>query len=169
MEVILKANELLNGNHHLLNIIFSYLGQSQSAKVLKELTNDEDMNAEINGRLDFTNLSPLYPSIYFTMRRWSNRVYNVRKYDVLNIPRFKVDCLQIEDDVDCERCNKLLTYPERENYEGYCEYCYGKVYKMLDGLDEVDRAYKMCCIREDGGSEPDTEPDDEWWSETDED
>jgi len=59
MDIIIKANELLNGNHHLLNIIFSYLGQSQSAKVLKELTNDEDMNAEINGRLDFTNLSAL--------------------------------------------------------------------------------------------------------------
>jgi len=157
MDILLQADKYLNGNHHLLNIIFSYLGESPSAKVMKELTNDEDMNAEINGRLDFTNLSPLYPSIYFTMRRWSNRVYNVRKYDVLNIPRYKVDCLQIEDDVDCERCNKLLTYPERENYGEYCEKCYGWVYKMRSESDEETEPEP----------DEDTDDSDEW--ETDED
>ena len=103
------------------------------------------------------------------MRMWSNTMYKFKKYTPLHIPRFKVDVLHIEDDVDCDRCNKLLTYPERENYEGYCEYCYGKVYKMLDGLDEADRAYRQSIIREDGGSDNETETEDEWGSETDED
>jgi hypothetical protein len=82
-------------------------------------------------------------------------MYKFKKYTPLPIPRFKVDVLHIEDDVDCERCAKLLTYPERENYGGYCEYCYGKVYKMGSESDEEP--------------EPDTDDSDEWGSETDED
>jgi hypothetical protein len=138
MEIILKADKLLNGNYHLLNHIFSYLGQSPSAKVIDELINDNEMNEEINGRLYFTNHSPLYPSVYFTMRNWSNNslVYKCKKYTPLFIPRFKVDILHIEDDVDCERCNKLMTYPEREFYKEYCEMCYGKTYKMGRESDE---------------------------------
>jgi hypothetical protein len=77
----------------------------------------------------------------------------MKKYTPLNIPRFKVEVCAIEDGVDCERCNKLLTYPERENYDGYCEYCYGKVHHLGRESDE----------------EPDTDDSDEWGSETDED
>ena len=148
MDILIKADNYLNGNHHLLNIIFSYLGESPSAKVMKELTNDEDMNAELNERFFFKGLS--HPNLYFQMRMWSNTMYKFKKYTPLPIPRFKVDVLHIEDDVDCERCNKLLTYPERNFYEGYCEYCYGKRYNM--------------------GRESDEEPDtDDSESETDED
>ena len=154
MEVILKADKYLNGNHHLLNIIFSYLGQSPSGKVMTELIGDEDMNAEMNERFFFRGLS--HPSLYFQMRMWSNTMYKFKKYTPLPIPRFKVDVLHIEDDVDCERCNKLLTYPERENYDGYCEYCYGKVHHLGRESDEER-------------SEPDTDDSDEWGSETDED
>jgi len=133
MDIIIKADKYLNGNHHLLNIIFSYLGESPSAKVMKELTNDEDMNAEING--SFFKRFP-FPKLYFTMRNCSNRDFRPKKYTPFNIPRFKVDVLEIEDDVDCERCERLLTYPERENYGGYCEKCYGRVFGMGRDSDE---------------------------------
>jgi len=148
MDILLQADKYLNGNHHLLNIIFSYLGESPSAKVMKELTNDEDMNADIASGL----FGGTFPLTYFQMRSFC-RGYSgmrMRKYTPFNIPRFKVDVLAIEDDVDCERCNKLLNYPERENYCGYCEKCYGKVFGMGGESDD----------------EPDTETDED---ETDED
>jgi hypothetical protein len=51
----------------------------------------------------------------------------MKKYTPLNIPRFKLELYPNEDDKLCERCSNLLTYPERENYDGYCEPCYNKV------------------------------------------
>ena len=139
MDILTKADKYLNGNHHLLNIIFSYLGQSPSAKVMTELIGDEDMNAELNERYFFKGLS--HPNLYFSMRNWSNTMYMFKKYTPLPIPRFKVDVLHIEDDVDCDRCNKLLTYPERENYGGYCEKCYGKVNKF-GGMCDEEKEYR---------------------------
>ena len=158
MDIIIKADKYLNGNHHLLNIIFSYLGESPSAKVMKELTNDEDIYDEGYTNYIFREFRLPFPRAYFKIRDvWVSRGWRFcKKYTPLHIPRFKVDCLQIEDDVDCERCAKLLTYQEREHYEGYCEYCYGKVYKM--GGCESDEE-----------PEPDTDDSDEWGSETDED
>jgi len=151
MDIIIKADKYLNGNHHLLNIIFSYLGQSPSAKVIGELTNDEDMNVDIASGL----FGATYPTIYFSMRRFGMGYTSLRmrKYSPFNIPRFKVDVLAIEDDVDCERCNKLLDYTERENYGGYCEKCYGKVFGMGRWSDD----------------EPDTETDEDETDEDDED
>jgi hypothetical protein len=151
MDIIIKADKYLNGNPHLLNIIFSYLGESPSAKVINELVGDEDIMLIFNKSLLMK--SEWFSPQYFFSRHLYHYLSNTPKYSPLFIPRFKVDCLQIEDDVDCERCNKLLTYPERENYEGYCEYCYGKKYKMGSESDE----------------EPDTDDSDEWGSETDED
>jgi hypothetical protein len=55
-----------------------------------------------------------------------------KKYTPFDIPRYKVDVLGIEDDVDCERCYKLLTYTERDFYDGYCEACYDKVHHLGD-------------------------------------
>jgi hypothetical protein len=158
MDIIIKADKYLNGNHYLLNIIFSYLGQSPSAKVIGELTNDGEMNAVLNKSWYYRELS--YPQLYFRMRKFSFLDGNWRwfkQYTPLSIPRFKVDVLSIEDDVDCERCNRLLNYNERENYGGYCEYCYGKVHHLGRESDEEP--------------EPDTDTDDsdEWGSETDED
>lgn len=149
MEVILKADKYLNGNHHLLNIIFSYLGQSPSAKVIGELTNDEDIqHAYANSYL---MRNEWFSPQYFFSRHISCIMSKTKKYTPLNIPRFKVDVLQIDDDVLCERCMKLLNYTERDHYGGYCEYCYGKVHHLGRDSDE----------------EPDTT--DEWGSETDED
>jgi len=152
MEVILKADKYLNGNHHLLNIIFSYLGLSQSANVLSELTNDEDLNEVIASGL----FGDTFPRTYFNMRRYGFGYSGMRmkKYTPLNIPRFKVEVCAIEDGVDCERCNKLLNHTERENYDGYCEYCYGKVHHLGRNSDD---------------EQSETDDSDEWGSETDED
>jgi hypothetical protein len=148
MDIIIKADKLLNGNNHLLNIIFSYLGQSPSANVMNEIFQDEDIQHAFNS--NWLMKCDWFSPQYFFARQISSHLSKVKKYAPLNIPRFKVDVLAIEDDVDCERCSALLTYPERENYGGYCENCYGKVYKM--------------------GRESDEEPDtDDSESETDED
>jgi len=56
--------------------------------------------------------------------------------------------------VDCERCNNLLNHTERENYGGYCEYCYGKVHHLGRNSDD---------------EQSETDDSDEWGSETDED
>jgi len=135
MDILLQADKYLNGNHHLLNIIFSYLGDSPSAKVMEELTNDEELDADIASGL----FGASFPQTYFNMRDFGMGYISLRymrKYSPFNIPRFKVDVLAIEDDVDCERCNKLLNYTERENYGGYCEKCYGKVNKFGGMCDE---------------------------------
>ena len=120
--------KLYLADYSLLNIIFSYLGHSPSGKVLSELTNDEDLNEVIASGL----FSDTFPRTYFNMRRYGFGYSGMRmkKYTPLNIPRFKVEVCAIEDDVDCERCNKLLNYTERENYDGYCERCYGKVHHI---------------------------------------
>ena len=137
MDILIKADNYLNGNHHLLNIIFSYLGESPSAKVIGELIGlgEEMKDVWFNTHI-FTNNPPILPKLYFSMRKNWRINYKIKKYEILNVPRFKVDVLGIEDDVDCERCNKLLTYPERNFYEGYCEYCYGKRYNMGRESDE---------------------------------
>jgi hypothetical protein len=149
MEVILKADKYLNGNHHLLNIIFSYLGQSPSAKVMSELTNDEDLNEVIESGL-FGNP---FPRTYFQMRlyAWGYCGMRMKKYTPLSIPRFKVEVCAIDDGNLCERCTNLLNFTERENYGGYCERCYAKVHHIGQYRDY----------------EPEPEP--EWEDETDED
>lgn len=117
MDIINKADKYLNGNYHLLNIIFSFLGQSPSAKVICELANDEELNALLNR--SFCS----YPEFYFDLRnceRFKNKTFNIQ--------RFKVDTLKIDDGVNCERCDKLLTYKEREIYYGYCQNCDSKKY-----------------------------------------
>lgn len=130
MDIIINANKHLNGNHHLLNIIFSYLGQSPSAKVLNELIDDEYIQHSYTN--SWLMRCELFSPQYFFSRHISSLMCKTKKYTPFDIPRYKVDVLGIEDDVDCERCYKLLTYTERDFYDGYCEACYDKVHHLGD-------------------------------------
>ena len=123
MDIIIKADKYLKGNNYLLNIIFSYLGQSPNAKVMSELLFDEDLNEIVLSGF----FGDAFPRTYFNMRRYGFGYPDMpmKKYTPLNIERLKLELYYPdEDDILCEICNDWLTDTERDFYEGYCEYCY---------------------------------------------
>jgi hypothetical protein len=134
MDIIIKADKYLNGNHPILNIIFSYLGQSPSAKVLNELLFDKDLNEVVLGGF----FGDAFPRTYFNMRRYGFGYSRMpmKKYTPLNIPRLKLELYPNEDDILCERCTDLLTDTDRDFYDGYCESCYYKVHHLGNNSDD---------------------------------
>jgi len=163
MDLIEQIDNKLNGNHYLMNIIFSYLGKSPSANVMASFLNDEEIKEWIdnkNGKKIIYSFgdprrllknqiwgSSFSFDFFTTFYKYKNEgfvnekkhIQNFKVPKIMDVKRCKVDIMNIGDDDDCigRNCFECLSYWERSHYGEYCENCYARMMRWrADSSDE---------------------------------
>jgi len=164
MDLIEQIDNKLNGNHYLMNIIFSYLGKSPSANVMGSFLNDEEIAEWMNNKRGKKIVYPFWSlkrilknqiwgssfsfDFFTTFNTYKNEAFeNEKKHiknfkvpKIMDVKRCKVDIMEIGDDDDCigRNCVKCLSYWERKNYGEYCENCYARMMRLRVDSDSED-------------------------------
>jgi hypothetical protein len=164
MDLIEQIDNKLNGNHYLMNVIFSYLGESPSAKVMGSILNDAEIKEWMNNKrgrkiiYSFGDPRRLLKNqiwgvsfsfdFFTTFNKYKNEgfvnekkhIRNFKTPKIMDVKRCKVDIMEIGDDDDCigRNCVKCLSYWERSQYGEYCENCYARMMRLRVDSDSED-------------------------------